>query len=106
MINRRTLVLSKEDIQIISDTYHNWRNPDSIYEDIKGFCNSTKIEKVKELDYVLTPGRYVGLADEEDDFDFIERFVKLKTEYEELVIEETHINERISTNLKKVKINE
>ena len=50
----------------IAETYYNWRNPDGNYEDIKGFCNAASIERVKEFDYVLTPGRYVGLADEED----------------------------------------
>ena len=68
LINRRTLELSEEDIQKIAATYHNWRNPDGDYEDVKGFCNSASIERVKELDYVLTPGRYVGLPDEEEDF--------------------------------------
>jgi type I restriction enzyme M protein len=40
------------------------RNPEGDYEDVKGFCNAAPIERVKELDYVLTPGRYVGLAEE------------------------------------------
>ncbi|VAW11133.1 Type I restriction-modification system, DNA-methyltransferase subunit M [hydrothermal vent metagenome] len=59
LINRRTRELSKEDIKTISETYHNWRSKDELhssYEDIKGFCNATPVEKVKELDYVLTPG--------------------------------------------------
>ncbi|MDE9500418.1 SAM-dependent methyltransferase, partial [Xenorhabdus bovienii] len=81
-INRRTKVLSEEDIQKIADTYHNWRNKDGEYEDVAGFCASVDISKVAELDYVLTPGRYVGLADEEDDFDFKERFTVLKAELE------------------------
>jgi len=104
LINRRTRELSKEDIKTISETYHNWRNPDGNYKDIKGFCNATPIEKVKELDYVLTPGRYVGLADTEDDFDFKERFTKLKTEFEEQLKEEAILNKRISANLEKIKI--
>ncbi|MCP4707618.1 MAG: N-6 DNA methylase, partial [Planctomycetes bacterium] len=83
LINRRTREFSKEDIATISGTYHNWRNPDGDYEDVKGFCNSASIERVRELDYVLTPGRYVGLPDDEDDFDFNERFSKLKAEFEE-----------------------
>ena len=70
LINRRTCELSHEDIQKIADTYHAWRTGEGNYEDIKGFCASAPIERVKELDYVLTPGRYVGLPDEEDDFDF------------------------------------
>jgi len=105
LINRRTRELSQEDIQEIADTYHNWRNPDGDYKDVKGFCNAASIERVKELDYVLTPGRYVGLADEEDDFDFKERFASLKAEFEEQLKEEAVLNERISANLKKVNIN-
>ncbi|MCD6180013.1 MAG: N-6 DNA methylase, partial [Bacteroidales bacterium] len=104
LINRRTRELSKEDIQKIADTYHNWRNPDGNYEDIKGFCNSASIERVKELDYVLTPGRYVGLADEEDDFNFNERFLKLKAEFEEQLKEEAVLNKRIAENLAKIEL--
>ena len=75
------------------------------YIDIKGFCNSASIEKVRKLDYVLTPGRYVGLAVEDDDFDFNERFSKLKTEFEEQLKEEAKLNVLIAENLEKVKVN-
>lgn len=61
---------------------------------------------MKELDYVLTPGRYVGLPDEEDDFDFNERFIKLKAEFEEQLKEETRLNALIIENLKKLKLSE
>jgi len=77
------------------------------YTDIKGFCNAAPIERVKALDYVLTPGRYVGLAEEEeeeeDDFDFGERFTKLKAEFEAQLTEEAELNQRIMENLAKVK---
>ncbi len=104
MINRRTREFSKEDIQKIVDTYHNRRNPEGNYEDVKGFCNSTSIERVKELDYVLTPGRYVGLPDDEDYFDFNERFTQRKAELKEQMIEEERLNILILENLKKVKL--
>ena len=102
LINRRTKVLSHEDIAKIADTYHNWRDIDGDYEDVKGFCNSAPLERVRELDYVLTPGRYVGLADEEDDFDFTERFTSLKAEFEEQLKEEERLNKLILDNLDKV----
>jgi type I restriction enzyme M protein len=104
LINRRTRELSAEDIAYISGTYHKWRNPKEKYEDIKGFCNSASIERVRELDYVLTPGRYVGLPDDEEDFDFKERFASLKKEFEEQLKEEESLNELIKVNLKKVKL--
>lgn len=71
--------------------------------DVPGFCKSVMIEKVRELDYVLTPGRYVGLAEEEDDFGFIERFTGLKKEFEEQLKEEERLNREILKNLKKVR---
>ncbi len=105
LINRRTREFFAEDIATIAETYHNWRNPDGDYEDVKGFCNSASIERVRELDYVLTPGRYVGLAVEDDDFDFNERFSKLKAEFEKQLKEEARLNVLIAENLGKVKVN-
>ncbi|MBU0545720.1 SAM-dependent methyltransferase, partial [Patescibacteria group bacterium] len=102
LINRRTREFSDEDILKIAETYHNWRNPDGDYKDVKGFCNSASIERVKELDYVLTPGRYVGLPDDEDDFDFAQRFGKLKAELDEQMKEESRLNELIQQNLEKI----
>ena len=104
LVNRRNRELSDEDIALIADTYHNWCNPDGDYEDVKGFCNSTSIERVRELDHVLTPGRYVGLAQDEDDFDFNERFASLKAEFEGQLKEEEKLNGLIAENLKKVKL--
>lgn len=104
LINRRTRELSHEDIQHIAMVYHNWRTGEGIYEDVKGFCASVPIARVAELDYVLTPGRYVGLPDEEDDFNFAERFTALKAEFEAQLLEETELNKAIAENLAKVKL--
>ena len=104
LINRRTRELSEDDITKISGTYHNWRNVEGKYEDIAGFCASVPISRVAELDYVLTPGRYVGLPDEEDDFNFEERFNALKNEFAEQLKEEERLNTLIKENLAKIKI--
>ena len=67
-----------------------------------GVCASVDIDEVAKLDYVLTHGRYVGLADEEDEFDFKERFTALKAEFEAQLEEETRLNKAIADNLAKV----
>jgi type I restriction enzyme M protein len=100
LINRRLRVLRPEDIRKIADTYHEWqKGSDGNYQDIAGFCKSASLEEVRSLDYVLTPGRYVGLPEEDDDFDFIERFNKLKAEFEEQIKEEERLNKLILENL-------
>lgn len=104
LINRRTRELSHEDIQKIAETYHAWRTGEGNYEDVKGFCASVPLQRVAELDYVLTPGRYVGLPDEEDDFDFAERFAALKAEFEAQLVEEERLNKAIADSLARVKL--
>ncbi len=130
LINRRTKELSQEDIQKIAQTYHSWKFPSDGgvfaagerggafpsdggvsegrggYKDIAGFCAAVPINKVKELDYVLTPGRYVGLPDDEDDFNFNERFTNLKAELEAQLKEEERLNKIIAENLSKIKLND
>jgi type I restriction enzyme M protein len=104
LINRRNRELSKENIDLIASTYHNWRNVDGQYKDVAGFCASVPVSKVAELDYVLTPGRYVGLPDEEDDFNFVERFTSLKTTLEEQLAKEVELNALIAENLLKIEL--
>ena len=66
MVNRRLRELSDEDIKKIADTYISWQKEEG-YEDVKGFCKVANMDEIKDNDYILTPGRYVGIEDVEDD---------------------------------------
>ncbi len=101
LINRRTKEFEPKDTDRIATIYHSWKNNKG-YEDIKGFCKSASLKEVRELNYVLTPGRYVGLEEVEDEFDFKERFSELKKELQEQMKAEQELNQRIDENLAKV----
>ena len=103
MVDRKHRELSEEDLNKISETYHEWRNKDGKYEDIKGFCKSAKIEEVEKNGFVLTPGRYVGAVDiMEDDEVFEEKMTRLTKELSEQFEESKKLEEEIKNNLKKV----
>lgn len=88
MIDRTHKELSADDIAHIAKTYHAWRGEekDGKYEDVKGYCKATKLEEIQKHEYVLTPGRYVGAAEIEDDgIPFEEKMTKLtKTLYKQM----------------------
>jgi type I restriction enzyme M protein len=105
LINRRTKEFLADDTAKIADTYHNWKKGEA-YEDIKGFCRSATMDEVRSLGFVLTPGRYVGLEESEDEFDFKERFESLQKELKAQMDEEAALNIRILVNLAKVGIND
>lgn len=102
MINRRNKILNKDDINQIANTYKAWKNGTD-YEDIKGFCKSASIDEIRELSYVLTPGRYVGLADSDDEFDFDTRFSELLTKLKSQIKTEQELSETILKNLEKIR---
>ena len=102
LINRRTKEFSYEDTNYIAKVYHDWKSGSDKYEDVKGFCKSASQDEVKALNYVLTPGRYVGLEVVDDEFDFKERFASLQQELKEQMEEELSLNQRINDNLAKV----
>ncbi|MBI4929352.1 MAG: SAM-dependent DNA methyltransferase [Bacteroidetes bacterium] len=104
LINRKTLEFSNDDIMKVASAYHNWHTDDNGYSDIQGFCKSVSVEEVKAMNYVVTPGRFVGLPDDEDDFNFEERFITLKSELEKQIAEEDELNKKIENNLSKIKI--
>ena len=88
LVDRTRRELSDDDIALIAATYHRWRGkPEAVaaaglqpYADEPGFCRSATLEEVRGHGHVLTPGRYVGAADVEDDgVSFEERFGALRT---------------------------
>ncbi|OHV63674.1 class I SAM-dependent DNA methyltransferase [Pseudofrankia sp. BMG5.36] len=78
MVDRAERDLSNEDIARIADTFHAWRGTRSAaqkklsYKDVPGFCKSVGIPDIKAADYALTPGRYVGSAEVQDDGELLD----------------------------------
>lgn len=89
MIDRTHRAFSKDDIKKVADTYHAYRGTNKQdYKDIAGFCKIAKLNEIVKNDYVLTPGRYVGLSKQEDDGEPYEVKMKrltgeLKQQFEE-----------------------
>ncbi len=77
--------------------------PDAKYRDIPGLCKVATIKEIREQGYSLNPGRYVGVAEKnEEDFDFYERFEELNEELERLNLEARELEEQISQNMMKL----
>jgi len=94
---------SIDDIQKISETFHNWQQG-SNYEDELGFCYSAKVEDMEKHDFVLTPGRYVGAEEIEDDgIPIKEKVDKLTALLEEQFKEGRSLEDEIQDSLKELK---
>ena len=78
MVDRTHREFTDDDINKITNTYHEWRKNGGKYEDEKGFCKSATLDDIASHDFVLTPGRYVGAAPlEEDGVPFEEKMREL-----------------------------
>lgn len=102
MIDRVLRKLTDEDIQKIADTYHNWRKGKG-YGDIQGFCAEVDREVIAENDYVLAPGRYVGIEEVEDDgVLFEEKMAELTDKLYAQMKESVRLDEVIKRNLEEL----
>jgi len=103
METRRLRNFGDEDIARIADTYHEWKKEGGNYEDIKGFCKTATIEEIKKHNFVLTPGRYVGIPDEEDDgIPFEDKMAALTAELKEQMAEAEKLDAEIKKQLAKI----
>ncbi|AVF73582.1 type I restriction-modification system subunit M [Vibrio parahaemolyticus] len=95
---------TQDDIQKVADLYHAWKTGAEIngvaYEDQAGFCKSATLEEIKKHDFVLTPGRYVGAAEELDDgVPFSEKMAVLTSKLSEQFAESATLEAEIKKNL-------
>ena len=102
MVTRKLRELDEKDIAKIADTYHDFQNNEN-YEDVSGFCKVATIDEIKENNYVLTPGRYVGVEEEEDDGIPFEEKMKALTSELKVQFEESHkLEDEIKKNLEAI----
>jgi type I restriction enzyme M protein len=91
-----------EEIGKIEQTYKKWRKKED-YEDIAGFCKSASLEQMQEHSFVLTPGRYVGIPEEEDDgIPFDEKMAELTTTLSKQIVQEKILDDAIKEQLAKI----
>ena len=102
MVTRKLRELTEEDIYKIADTYHEYKN-DMNYKDILGYCKKSTIDEIKSNDYVLTPGRYVGIEEVQDDgVSFEEKMKQLTEELFRQMEESNKLNEKIKNMLENI----
>ena len=102
LVDRTRRELSDEDIARVAETYHSWRGEpkSNQYKDVPAFCRAVTLKEIASHSYVLTPGRYVGAADvEEDDVPFEERFAALKNTLQQQFTLSQQLNEHINQAL-------
>ncbi|RRN79528.1 SAM-dependent DNA methyltransferase [Pseudoxanthomonas sp. SGD-10] len=102
MVDRTRRELTDEEIKKIADTYHAWRGEKNAgkYADIPGFCKSATLDEIRRHDYVLTPGRYVGAAAQEDDGEPFEvKMARLAAQWREQRAEAARLDAAIEANL-------
>ena len=106
MVDRTHRELTAEDIAKIANTYHAWRHDPDVglsYEDVAGFCKSAKLAEVVEHGHVLTPGRYVGAPEaEEDDEPFDDKMKRLTAVLAEQMVEGQRLDAEIRKQLERV----
>ncbi len=99
MVTRKHRELSDDEIKLVADTYHKWKY-DQAYEDVQGFCKVSMLDEVRQHEYILTPGRYVGSEEayvESEPFD--DKMQRLTSELAEMFAKSNHLQDEVRDKL-------
>ncbi len=100
LLDRTLRDLTDDDINKVASTYHAWRTDDDGYQDEAGFCKTASLDEIAGHGYILTPGRYVGAADvEDDDEPFDEKLLRLTNTLSQQFLESARLEQIIRDNL-------
>ncbi|MBR3672648.1 MAG: type I restriction-modification system subunit M [Spirochaetia bacterium] len=98
MVDRKHRDFSEEDIQKLADTFTAFQ--DGSLEDVKGFCSVATLQDIEKQDYILTPGRYVGIEEQEDDGEpFEEKMARLTSELSDMFAKSHELEDEIRRKL-------
>ncbi len=98
MVDRKHRDFKEEDIQKLADTFTAFQ--EGKLEDVKGFCAAATLQDIAKQDYILTPGRYVGIEEQEDDGEpFEEKMTRLTSDLSDMFIKSHELEEEIKRQL-------
>jgi len=101
MVDRKHRDFTEEDIQKLADTFEAFQN--GTLEDVKGFCAVATLQDIANQDYILTPGRYVGIEEQEDDGEpFDEKMTRLTSELSEMFEKSHELEDEIKKKLRAI----
>ena len=85
---KKYIQFSEKQIENITQTYHNWQQKDSGYEDVPEYCYSAHLEEIQKKEFSLVPSKYIEFVNRDEDIDFEEKMSNLKQEFTELLQQE------------------
>ena len=98
MVDRKHRDFTDEDIQKLADTFEAFQN--GTIEDVKGFCAVASLQEIEKQDFILTPGRYVGIEEVEDDGEpFEEKMTRLTSELSDMFKKSHELEDEIRRKL-------
>ena len=98
MVDRKHRDFTEADIAKIADTFESFQN--GTLEDVKGFCAVATLQDIEKQDYILTPGRYVGIEEQEDDGEpFEEKMSRLTSELSDMFAKSHELEDEIRRKL-------
>lgn len=103
MVDRTRKAFSESTIEEIGKLYHSWRSQKGKYSDISGLCKTVKLDEIINNEYVLTPGRYIGTSEQEDDgISFASKINEITINLNKLFNESKELEKKIISSLKAV----